>query len=272
MKMKTIIRQNTEGELLVNTLPHDSDTGILHRIFYPELQINDNMIVGFGFTDIPEELKGFPVIVIEGNGDTEQYILDAIFKIIGRMNDVIAALVYYTDLDYDAYKEEIDLYHSLFQLMLKYCKTYYNETVFANMGDCDENSNDFFRYKLLWRANDNGTDIFKLPKEKSSVYPEAIKIARNIPVLNVDDIFRLSYGATPSLEEPGSIFFMIMEFNKPIITIPDIIWALNRIISYALGYIPKLIGHSQEARLYASMIFSILSKNVKMILSGDCEQ
>ena len=272
MKMKTIIRQNIEGELLVNTLPYDSDTGITHKIFYPELKIDDNIIVGFGFTDIPEELKGFPVIVIEGEGNTEAYIFDGLFMIIKRMSDVLAALVYYSDLDYDTFREEVELYHPLIQLMLKYCTVYHSETTFTNMEVYNYKVEGDFPYKLLWRADDYSTEAFKLPSEKRLVNPDALEIAKRIPVLDIKDKFKMSYGASPSIEEAGSKFYMVMEFNKSHITIPDMIWALDKIITHAIETISNIIEPNQEARFYASMIFLTLSKNAKMMVSGGCEQ
>lgn len=267
MKMKTIIRQMPEGGLRVNTLPHDSDSGILHQIFYPELRLGKDFIVGFGFTEKPEELKGRPVITIEGEGDTHECILDAMFLIIGRMCDVMTALIYHKDLDYTAYKQEMDIYNPIMELILKYCTTYHSDAVFVNMNQYNEKFKGEYPYKLLWRADDSNTQVFKLPKERSLTNPEAIATAGSVPVLNIENKFKMSYGAKPSLEEPNSVFYMLMEFNKPCIMLPDAIWAMGQLISYAIDYIPNIIEPNQDARNYASTIFSVLSYDARILVS-----
>ena len=271
MKMKTIIRQAIGGELLINTLPHDSDSGIVHQVFYPELRLGEKMIVGFGFTDVPQELKGRPVIVIEGEGNTEEQILNAIFLCLGRMCDVIAALIYHMDLDYDTYKQEVEMYPSLMKLILKYCEVHNANNVFVDMNKYDEKIQGEYPYKLLWKADDNDTKVFILPKERHLINEKELHTASDRIVLDIENKLRFSYGASPTLEEPNSIFYMLMEFNKPKVMLPDAIWAMDKLICHAVDYIPNICEPNQDARAYASTIFSILSYDVRILISREGE-
>lgn len=268
MKMKTIIRQTPEGGLRVNTLPYDSDTGITHQIFYPSLIINDDLIAGFGFTEKPIELENRPVIVIEGEGDTSDHILEGMLLIISRMCDVLAALVYYDDLDYNEYEQEVDLYPEIMKLIVKYCNSYHSDIKFATMAEPDDIVEGNFPFKLIWKVENDEVNIFKLPTDNEKLTEVELSKAQSIEMINIDDTLKMSYGANPTTQEPGSTLLICMAFNKREIMLNHVMWALEKFIDYSVMCVPSICEPNKDVRLYASRIFSTFSTDAKILRAG----
>ena len=264
---KTIIRyENANSEkVLVRTIPFDTDTGIVNRVFF--IVFEDGAFeINYGWTEKgPEEIVNEPVIIFFHNDDTNINGCTACSYIMSNLLSALSYVLSNEDSDEDEELTKLVEYiPEIVQLIVDFMKvTNYSIELSKVESQLTDDTITFpyaivHKIKDIWKEERLHQTLF-LPMDdemadKNKVY-DGEMVIRN-------DNVRIFYGALPSLKGDFDEFIIKIEFKERLYKAHQVFAVIQEIMNEVCDMIPSLCNpnHKIAITLLLDGLANILSK------------
>lgn len=264
---KTIIRYESVSseKIIVKTVPFDTDTGIVYRAFFIEVE-NQDFQINYGWTEEgPEEMIDEPVIVFYHNDNRTISDGVACSYIMANLFSALSYIIGNDDNGEDKYISGLlEHIQGIMQLAIDFLKGTDCSIMLSDVKSEASGDTNILPYAILYKTKimtngESEQSLLFLPRDddktdKDKVYDGELVIKNHN--------LRIFYGALPSLKDTFNEFIVKVEFREQVYGLDEVLTVCQELATKVLTMIPSLAeyNHRFKITLLLDSVYNFLSR------------